>query len=81
MIIKKHDRDSYYLRQALAHGETDDGDEFTVAINIDGGCLVFTFPEAAYTIELNTLVYAAGLNTLVEEVLEFRKTNTEEEPF
>jgi hypothetical protein len=62
--IETNDRKSLYLREHIASGETDDGETFEVDVNINHSCMIFTFPEAIYTI---------GTHAMVDAVLEHRK--------
>ena len=67
--IKKHGRKTMFLRTELATGEAE-GKKFEMAMNIDNKCLIWTFPEAIYTV---------GAFGLTEEVLNFRKKNNGEQ--
>lgn len=64
MKITKRDRDSYYLRTHYASGTMEDGTEFDVDFNINNSCIIFTFPEAIYTV---------ATQTILEEVIAARK--------
>jgi hypothetical protein len=61
--ITKRDKKTMFLRTELASGEIE-GEKFEVAMNIDGKALIYTFPEAIYTV---------NLYDLTDEVLKFRK--------
>ena len=60
--IVKRDKNTMFLRTQLASGEIDK-EKFEVALNIDGKAIIYTFPEAIYTV---------NLFDLTDEVLKFR---------
>jgi hypothetical protein len=68
MKINTKDRKSLYLRIHYAHGETEEGEEFDIDFNINNSCLIFTFPEAIYTV---------STKDILEDVLEFRRDQKE----
>ena len=68
MDIKTHDKKKLWLRTELASGKTEEGEEFSVGLNINGGSLIFMFPEATYTIMLRSIV---------DDVMAFRRKQLE----